>query len=136
MDNAAFADAQKRLTDYVGEQVVLLFPTETVWPPGTKLDPESGKPLDPWATPVSSGFTEWTGSASVGRRLANARLQSGVEFEPIGVQEGGPMQVLIPMDYYPISSGEAKYARVRGREWKVEDTELDVFRYVLQLEPR
>jgi hypothetical protein len=49
MDNAAFADAQKRLTDYVGEQVVLLFPTETVWPPGTKLDPESGKPLDPWA---------------------------------------------------------------------------------------
>lgn len=134
--DSEFADAQARLTEHLGEQIVLLFATETTWPPGTKLDPESGQPLDPWAVPLSSGYTSWTGSASVGRRLANPRLQSQLEYEPIGVQESGPMQALIPARDYPASSGEAKVAIVQGREWKVEDTELNTWRYVLQLEPR
>lgn len=134
---AGFYEAQASLVERMGQQVVLLFEQETVWPDGTKLDPESGKPLNPWVAPISSGFTEWTGSGAVGRRVAQkSQLQSDVQFEPIGVLESGPAQIIIPVRDYPVASGEAKRAIVQGREWKVEDTESDGHRYIVSLEPR
>jgi hypothetical protein len=51
-DTAGFADAQDRLRQELGVDAVFLIPTALVWPPGTPLDPETGKPFDPFLDPV------------------------------------------------------------------------------------
>lgn len=135
-DMQGFFEAQTRLIRSTGSQVVLMFAVDDVWPPGTKLDPESGEPLDPWAVPISSGYASCAVSAAVGRRPANPRLQSKLQFEPVGVGQGDPGQLIIAADDYPAASGDASKAIVQGREMKVENTTFQSpFRYVLDLEP-
>lgn len=53
-DLAGFTDAQKRLREAFGEVVEFLAPAVETYPAGTKLDPETDRPMDPLVEPDSS----------------------------------------------------------------------------------
>lgn len=46
-DLAAFRDAQDRLRDSFGSIIPMLGAVQVTFPPGTRLDPQTGRPYDP-----------------------------------------------------------------------------------------
>lgn len=54
-DLAGFRDAQDRLRQALGQDIVFQIPVAKTWGPDVSLDPETGEPYDPTAVPVSGG---------------------------------------------------------------------------------
>lgn len=75
-DFAGFADAQVRLRANFGREVVFFTPLPTTWPPGTPLDPESGRPFDPTIRPIASG-------------MASAAVNCSIIDRPLGLSQRG-----------------------------------------------
>lgn len=58
---AGFLDAQRQLRDDFGVDVTLRTPSAPTWDPAEPIDPETGRPYDPFAVPTAGeGFTEDT----------------------------------------------------------------------------
>lgn len=53
-DLAGYIDAQLRKRAALGSEVNFHFPSTLVWPDGTVLDPDTGRPYDPLIEPESS----------------------------------------------------------------------------------
>lgn len=53
-DLAGFREARERKRRLFSEPVVLLGPAVATYPPGTPIDPETGRPYDPVLQPTSS----------------------------------------------------------------------------------
>jgi hypothetical protein len=51
-DLAGFRDAQSRLRTQLGTDATFLIPTDAQWAPGEPIDPETHRPLDPFADRV------------------------------------------------------------------------------------
>jgi hypothetical protein len=91
-----FADAQRRLRAKLGVDVVFLIASDPEWPPGTPLDPETGKPYDPFLDPlVAQVDTEVTKRCS----FVHRPLQ-GIDptASPIGPGDLGEATVIIDVD--------------------------------------
>lgn len=54
-DVQGFQEAQARLNDVLGEDVVFIAFEPKVYGPGVTLDPETGDPFDPIQQPISGG---------------------------------------------------------------------------------
>lgn len=54
-DLAGFADAQRRLRQQLGVDAVFEIPGAATWDPAEPIDPDTGRPYDPFATPSSGG---------------------------------------------------------------------------------
>jgi hypothetical protein len=54
-DIAGFKDAQKRLRNYLGQEIDFQIPVPKTWGPDVALDPETGEPYDPTAVLTSGG---------------------------------------------------------------------------------
>lgn len=78
-DIAGFAEAQHRLRQELGIDVTFGIPVAPVWPDGTPLDPETGRPYDPTVDPASGG-----GTTAVTKRVA-------LVFRPIRVNVEDPL---------------------------------------------
>lgn len=74
-DLTGYREAQVRLVAELGSDVPFFLPTQTTYPEGAILDPESGTPYDPTVLP-SSGFT-------------SATVRCGVAIRPIGLSRRG-----------------------------------------------
>lgn len=87
-DLGGLKDAQARLRQHTGEDVIFYTPTGEVWPEGVELDPQTQRPYDPLIEPIASGFT----SAAVRCNLAfrpSRGLNDEVADSPIGDIELG-----------------------------------------------
>lgn len=62
-----FREAMASKRDMLGEIVTLLGPVEATYDPSVKIDPDTGQPYDPMATPTASG-------------RASASVQAGVAY--------------------------------------------------------
>lgn len=78
---AGFRDAQVRLVAAMGNDVTFHFPSSAaVYPPGTAIDPETMKPLDPMVEPTSfAGPPPITIRATVVDRLGMGRDYGDLE---------------------------------------------------------
>ena len=58
-DLDGFAEAQGRLRQMIGVDAVFLVDGEPIWPAGTPIDPETGKPYDPFLEPETPLVTRF-----------------------------------------------------------------------------
>lgn len=115
-DLAGFREAQERLRGNFGEEVTFSTPEQETWPPGTPLDPETGRPYDPTVSPVSSGTTEETVTVEViFKPLQGREAQTAVgDF-------GGSDAVLIVELADHLTVEGADTAVVRGMNYSVKE---------------
>jgi hypothetical protein len=96
-DLQGMREAQATLRQYTGEDVIFYTPTGEEWPPGTVLDPQTGRPYDPLIDPIASGW----GSAAVRANLA-FRPVSGLNDQtaetPLGNLELGQIVAIMDID--------------------------------------
>lgn len=55
---AGFREAQERLRDHFGQDLIFTTPGEKTWPEGTEINSDTGLPYDPEVTPVESPQTQ------------------------------------------------------------------------------
>lgn len=133
---AGFRAAQARLRAALGVDAVFVIPAggET-WPAGTPIDPETGRPYDPFLEPENpTAPTEVTLRCSfVHRPLDTADPQA----TPIGPADRGSAALVITEDDYPQVIGATR-VRVGEETWDVQqfrfDVALTVPRYIAYLE--
>jgi hypothetical protein len=120
-DLEGFAEAQSRLRSLFGEPVVFINPPELVWPPGTKLDDETGMPYDPTIEPASTETDNRLAKGDVAARPFNAE---DVEFAAPGMVEREHVMVAMDMPYASAASGATAFM-VRGSEYKLTSSRPD-----------
>lgn len=88
-DMAGFEDAQDRLRQALGRVVTFHTRVPAVYPLGTRLDRETGEPMDPTIQPSSGGgFTDVDLKVGViERQVSPARPHLDVQATPIGPME-------------------------------------------------
>lgn len=133
-DIPAFHDAQKRLNEALGEAVQFLTPQTPVWPEGTELDPETGKPYDPLIDPESGGGYDAT--------EVQASVALKAEIEDVDEGRSGyrpdeePIFIIMAEDYASVAGatrvawneGEFRITRFRP------DSLQGVYRYLVLTE--
>lgn len=55
---AGFKEAQSRLRNLLGTTAIFHVPGPVVYPPGTPVDPQTGRPYDPTIKPTSEPITD------------------------------------------------------------------------------
>lgn len=75
-DIEGFRAAQQRLRDAMGTNVAFHTPVAPTWPPGTPLDPQTGRPHDPTVEPLSGGGVTTT---TIKVSLVARPIPSGIE---------------------------------------------------------
>lgn len=126
-DLAGFAAAQRRLTALFGVDATFLTPAAATWDPAEPIDPETGRPYDPFAEPASGGgFDEDVARVSfVTRPLGSTRSSTG-EFgeSAIGkVDESVAALILDVADYDRVK--DATRVMVNDHEWEIQQFRHD-----------
>lgn len=100
---AGFAAAQRRLRDELGVDADFTIPVAATWDPAEAIDPDTGRPYDPFATPTSGGgvSVERVRCSFASRPIAAGDPQQS----PIGDADPGQPALIIDA---------ADYARVRN----------------------
>jgi hypothetical protein len=89
-DMAGFVVTQAELREIAGTPVVFRVPTDPVWPEGTKINPQTGRPYDPTIKPQSGGsYTNVSVTALIILKQGSPlRPQSDTEFKAVGLMSG------------------------------------------------
>jgi hypothetical protein len=108
-DIQGFITAQDRLRVVLGKDVTFFIRGTPVWPVGTQLNPETGRPFDPVIDPVS------------GAEETSVVKRAGVTFRPIHVNVEDPL-----------GDKDAHKFVVNGTSYKLTDWERDdtTFRWI------
>lgn len=134
-DIAAFHEAQSRLRNQLGTDAVFHIYGEPVYPPGTQLDAETGRPFDPAIRPTSAPVTNKTHKVSVMQQPPNMRIGDTREGWS-GLRHGDIVMVALDPDAYA-DVEDATEVTIKGNNFKIyeahEDPGLDN-RYMMQLE--
>lgn len=125
VDIDGFAEAQEALRQKLGVDCVFLTPSAPQWPPDTQLDPETGKPFDPFLEPVNptADSAVTVRCSFVHRPLRHIDPRQS----PFGDGDEGDAALIVPL---------ARYQDVRAATRVVigEDTwEIQRFRYDVAL---
>lgn len=116
---AGFAAAQTRKRKELGVDVDFVIPGIPTWDPAEPLDPETGRPYDPFATPAGG-----TAVRVVTVRVVVIDSLGGGQDETV-VSAAGRMSTdelvlsLEPADYATVT--DATHAVVHGQRWKVTE---------------
>lgn len=138
---AGFREAQARLIAKMADTIVLLTPVEGDYPPGTKLDPETGTPLDPWVRAAGSGFASASIIASVAFRplATNKAGVNALDGEgALGIKGTQNAAVILMEDAYQEAGGpDATQVEYGNRRYRIEDRVYDPHptQRILYLEP-
>lgn len=133
-DLQGFREAQERLNVALGTTVVFQVPVAKQWPPGTKLDAQTGQPFDPTIKPVGGGgYTEFEVNATV----AEPQVQdssSDVDTGPSGVRrDETPVFIVMETDFALIQ--DATRVLWHGQPYAITEIQPDgiptVFRYLV-----
>lgn len=120
-----FREAQVTLRQKFGEDVPFFTPSETEYPEGTPLDPESGLPYDPTILPLASGFASAVVRASVVFRPIQGTRDS-TRTTPIGdIEEGSVVVMVSPQDFEEEDLDEATEMEIHGERYRIKQTEYD-----------
>lgn len=120
-DLAGFRQAQGRLRSQFGETVVFIGPGSVTFPPGTTVDPDTGRPYDPTIEPTAQVPDERLASATVAFRTA---VGEGGDATAIGwVQDS---TVMLSSDLTAsAAAADAVDVEIRGRRYKITEMRPD-----------
>lgn len=96
-DLAGFADAQKLLRSEFGEDIEFKGEVVKTWPPGTQLDPETGKPYDPVLQPTSSDQQKIVARCNVVFKAIGDGVESGAP----GIVEQDHVMLITELELEP-----------------------------------
>lgn len=135
-DLEGFRAAQERLIDEMGQVVTWNIEGAETYPPGTVLDPETGKPMDPRIEPeTSDDSTETFKARIVSRPLTSDKVTETA----MGLLRAGQIGAIIKVADRP-KIENASSAVIMERTYVVKDIIEDGIeqtnRYVVILEPR
>jgi hypothetical protein len=138
-DIAGFRRAQEELIDKLGQDVTFLVPQPPTYPPGTVLDPETGRPHDPTIRPIQDPDAEVVVRCSVVYRPILRQGEDDVTGGASGPRRTTQMAVTMKVVDRPRVEGATK-ATVNDLSYKVTDIVPDglteVQRYIAFLEAR
>jgi hypothetical protein len=120
-DTDGFRDAQRRLRQELGAAATFYMRSPATWAPDEPIDPDTGRPFDPFAEPASGGEDREVVKlvSYVARPLTSGRALGGDSAAaPIGNVDMTTAAVIVDVDDYP----EVKDAH----RVKVADTVYDV----------
>lgn len=121
-DIAGFADAQKRLRAAFGEPVEFVQAAVATYPAGTKLDRETGLPMDPLVQPTSVDEVSNVVNCNIAFR-SDSRGDSATSDE-FGWHDVERLRFIAdPADKAKIDG--AVLARCRGQQYKIVSTTPD-----------
>lgn len=127
IDTAGFADAQHRLRQALGVDVVFKVPVAPTWDPAEPLDPETGRPFDPFATPTSGGGTvDFTKRCSFVNRPLRGQGTGKADFPstPLGrVDSFAAALIVANEDYEDVK--DATRCVVVQNTWAIDGFEMD-----------
>lgn len=119
-DLTGFREAQLTLIAKLGADVPFFTPVAETYPPGTPLDPESGKPFDPTVQPQASGFASAVVRAGVAIRPIGGGLADSSIQNALGLLEEGQGVLLVPStDYDNADLDHATEVEVHGDRWEI-----------------
>lgn len=109
-----FQDAQRRLRAATGIDATFHIAEAPVWPAGTKLDPETGRPYDPVIQPTSGGgFDDVT--VKVGKAVGSLNDDDDT---PIGIMSEAEGVLMVDVDDVA-SVGSATEVTVSNVRYKI-----------------
>lgn len=122
-DFAGFKEAQERLRELAGVDATFLIAAAPTWPDGTPLDPETGRPYDPFLEPVDpQADAEIVVRASF---VSKPLLSEDPAASPIGAQDrGGATLIVTPEDYAAVKG--AYRVRVGSETWELQEWRNDI----------
>jgi len=122
---AGYDDAMRRKRDRMGQDVIFYVMTTPTYAPDVPLDPESGKPIDPWAEPASGGVeVEVMVRGSVVNRPIGGGTADDSRATAIGiVPEDNLAVILSPEDFDRVKTARTFVAY--GERFKVTDARPD-----------
>lgn len=109
-----FQDAQRRLRAETGIDATFHTPQVTIWPTGTKIDPETQAPYDPVIQPASgSGTIDVT--VKVGKAVGSLNDD---EDSPIGIMSDAEGVLMVDIDDVP-EVGSATEVTISNVRYKI-----------------
>lgn len=124
-DLAGFVDAQNRKRELIGEDITLLFPPSLDWPPGTPLDPQTGRPYDPMVEPVASAQASAVVRAGVAFRAVNrAGIGGETDVAALGYLDNSHIMLNLPLACAAVASGAQDFI-AREERYKITATKED-----------
>lgn len=130
-DFAGFAAAQGRLREHFGHDITFYLPGDApTYPPGTKVDPESGEPYDPTIEPSTGGEeVETVVRCNVVARpmgLSQRGISPDTERAAIGwVEEGGVVLIIDTEDKAALVDPDAVGFDYAGERYEVRQRDDD-----------
>lgn len=121
---AGFADAQRRLRQQFGQDLVWISYPESEYPPGTEINPETGEPYDPEVQPINGGEVRTNVSCNVVSRQISGSGKDQVTKKALGwLEEGGVVFIVETSDYHLVRDAtEVEYA---GDRYTIRDDAHD-----------
>lgn len=123
---AGFADAQSRLRDAIGIDAVFVHDGAKTYDPSVQLNPQTGEPYDPFATPTSStAETRETIRCSVVTKALAGRTEHGqVTDTAIGWMSDAGMALIMDIADADRAEG-ADTVEAEGEEWELRQLRRD-----------
>jgi hypothetical protein len=134
-DTAGLEDAQARLREALGVDAVFVIPGTPSWPPGTPMDPETGKPFDPFLEPTVPVVDE---RVTVRCSFVHHPF-AGIDpaASPAGGGDMGDAALIVPLARYP-EIRTATRVVIGEDTWDIQrfryDVSLTVPRWIAYLE--
>jgi hypothetical protein len=97
-----------------------------VWDPAEKLDPQTGKPMDPYATPIASGSTDVTLRASLASRPLARLMQDESMNSPLGDVNADTFALILASGASATVGTAKSCSMIDGRRYLVTDFRDDV----------
>lgn len=114
-----FKDAQHRLREALGSDVLFRIPVAPVWDPSVPRDRETGMPYDPTAVPISGGdFTEVTLRVATNFKPIRVHIVDDVTTFAGGVERTDQTAVVVDAIDWPAVRFATEFVW-NGVDWKI-----------------
>lgn len=120
-----FAEAQQRLRDKLGFDIRFYAPIAGSYPPGTRLNPETGKPFDPTIKPTGSGWASASVKCSVVSRPMGPHGVDQTETTALGIMDSKTVGVIMGSGAFTGVVAEATEFDYLDRRFKIRDDQAD-----------
>lgn len=122
-DLQGMEEAQERLREVTGQDVLFQIPGERTWPEGTELDPETGEPYDPQIEPEETDASEVTIKCGVAFRPVHGLAEDTVE-SPLGEIKQNEVVLIMSVEEWAEVEGATTF-EVKGDRYRVKKNTSD-----------
>lgn len=124
-DLAGFVEAQDKLRQELGEDIVFLGDVTVIYAPGVQVDAQTGRAYDPMVNPVSSGVASAAVRCGVTFKAINrAGIGGESEVAAVGVFDSDHVMLNAPLTASAATASAVSFV-ARGDTYKITARKLD-----------